>query len=68
MKLIPGTLHVYPLNDYGAVEVGEHRFFQLLPGKPEKRVEVSLFTHVWKQDAGSWKLARVLSYGHRLTH
>jgi hypothetical protein len=31
-------------------------------------VEVSLFTHVWKQDAGSWKLARVLSYGHRLTH
>lgn len=65
MKLIPGTLHVYPLNDYGAVEVGEHRFVELLPGK---LVEVSLFTPVWKQDAGSWKLARVLSYGHRLTH
>jgi hypothetical protein len=41
MKLIPGTLHVYPLNDYGAVEVCEHRLFQLLPGKPEKLVEVS---------------------------
>ena len=61
MKLIPGALHVYPLNDHGAVEVGEHRFFQLLPGKPEKPVEVSLFTHVWKQDAGSWKLARVIA-------
>ena len=51
LKLIPGMLHVKPLNDYGAVEVGEHRFFQLLPGKSEKLVEVSLFTHVWKQDA-----------------
>jgi hypothetical protein len=39
LKLIPGTLHVNPLNDYGAVEIGEHRFFQLLPGKPEKLVE-----------------------------
>jgi hypothetical protein len=29
-------LHVYPLSDYGAVEVGEHRFFQLLPGKRER--------------------------------
>jgi len=66
-ELTPGTLRVYPLNNYGAIEVGEHRFFQLLPGKPEKLVEVSLFTHVWKKEAGSWKLARVLSYGHRLT-
>jgi ketosteroid isomerase-like protein len=66
-EVIAGTLQVYPLNNYGAVEVGEHRFFQLLPGKPEKLVEVSLFTHVWKKEGGSWKLARVLSYGHRLT-
>lgn len=56
LKLIPGTLHVDPLSDYGVVEVGEHHFFQQLPGKPEKLVEVSLFTDVWKQDAGSWKL------------
>lgn len=66
-ELTAGSLRVYPLNNYGAVEVGEHRFFQLLPGKPEKLVEVSLFTHVWKKEAGSWKLARVLSYDHRLT-
>ena len=47
---VPGTLKVYPLNNYGAVEVGVHRFYQLLPGKPEKLVEVSLFTHVWKKE------------------
>jgi len=66
-ELVPGTMKVYPLANYGAVQVGEHRFYQLLPGKPEKLVEISLFTHVWKKDASGWKLARVLSYDHRLT-
>jgi hypothetical protein len=37
------------------VEVGVHRFYQLLPGKPEKLVE-SHFTHVWKKDESGWKL------------
>jgi hypothetical protein len=66
-ELVAGSMKVYPLNNYGAVQVGEHRFYQLLPGKPEKLVEVALFTQVWKKGAGSWKLARVLSYDHRLT-
>ncbi len=66
-ELVPGTLKVYPLNNFGAVETGEHRFYQLLPDKPEKLVEVALFTHVWKREPGGWKLARVVSYDHRLT-
>jgi ketosteroid isomerase-like protein len=66
-ELVPGSLKVYPLNNYGAIEIGEHRFYQLLPGKPEKLVEIALFTHVWKKEADGWKLARVLSYDHRLT-
>jgi hypothetical protein len=66
-ELVPGTLKVYPLNNYGAVETGVHRFYQLLPGKPEKLVEVSQFTHIWRKDESGWKLARILSYDHRLT-
>jgi ketosteroid isomerase-like protein len=66
-ELVPGTLKVYPLNNYGAVEIGVHRFYQLLPGKPEKLVEVSQFTHVWKKEESGWKISRVLSYDHRLT-
>jgi hypothetical protein len=66
-ELVPGTLKVYPLNNYGAVEIGVHRFYQLLPGKPEKLVEVSQFTHIWKKEESGWKLARVLSYDHKLT-
>jgi ketosteroid isomerase-like protein len=66
-ELIPQALKVYPVNNFGAIETGEHRFFQLLPGKPEKLVEVALFTHVWKKEPDGWKLAKVLSYDHRLT-
>lgn len=66
-ELVPASMKVYPLSDYGAIQVGEHRFYQLLPGKPEKLVEVALFTHVWKKDATGWKVSRVLSYDHKLT-
>ena len=66
-ELVAGSMKVYPLNNYGAIQVGEHRFYQLLPGKPEKLVEIALFTHVWKKDAGGWKVSRVLSYDHKLT-
>ena len=67
-ELVVESLKVYPVNNFGAIEIGEHRFFQRLPGKPEKLVEVSLFTHVWKKEADGWKLARALSYDHRLTN
>jgi ketosteroid isomerase-like protein len=66
-ELVPGSMQVYPLNNYGAIQVGRHRFYQLLPGEPEKLVEVSQFTNVWKKDATGWRLARVLSYDHKLT-
>lgn len=32
-SLVPGSLEVYPLNGYGAVEIGIHRFRH--PGHPE---------------------------------
>jgi hypothetical protein len=65
-ELVRDSLKVYPLANYGAIEMGEHRFYKLTPGKPEQLVEVALFTQVWKKDPSGWKLARVLSYDHRL--
>jgi len=66
-ELVEGTLEVYPLNNYGAVEVGVHRFYKKTEGQPEKLVEISKFTQVWKKEASGWKLARVVSYDHKLT-
>ena len=66
-ELVEGSLEVYPLNNYGAVEVGVHRFYKRTPGQPDKLVEIAKFTQVWKKEASGWKLARVLSYDHKLT-
>ena len=59
--LVPGSLEVYPLNDYGAIQMGRHRFARA--GEPGS--EEAKFVHVWKREGTTWKLARVLSFDHR---
>ena len=61
-----GTLETYALNDYGAVQLGTHRFYALRRGKPDLLTETSRFVDVWKLENGAWKLSRVISYGHEL--
>lgn len=61
-ELVPGTLEVYPLKGYGAIEVGEQRFCHEENGKPD--CGVTKFSMVWRQSGETWKLARVLSYAH----
>lgn len=65
-ELVPGTLQTYALNNYGAVQLGTHRFYALRRGKPDLLTETSRFVDVWKLEGGQWKLARVISYGHEL--
>lgn len=60
--LVRNSLAVYPLNNYGAVQMGVHRFYPLIKGKSN---EVAKFTHLWKKENGEWRLARVLSYDHK---
>ena len=61
-ELVPGTLEVYPLKGYGAIEVGAQRFCHEENGKPD--CGVTKFSMVWRQTGETWKLARVLSYAH----
>ncbi len=63
-ELIPNSLVVYPLNNYGAVQTGEHRFY-ILSEKGEQLAEVAKFIHLWKKENGVWRLARVISYEHK---
>lgn len=60
--LVEGTLKVYPIKDYGAIEVGEHTFCHVENGKDD--CGTFGFTHVWKRVDGGWQLTRVVSYGH----
>ena len=61
-KLVEGSLEVYPVKDYGAIEVGSHQFCHLQNGKDE--CGTFRFVHLWRKGAGAWKISRVVSYAH----
>ncbi len=61
-ELIAGTLEVYPVKDFGAMQIGQHRFCHTENGKPD--CGTFKFVHIWKKVNGEWKISRVVSYGH----
>jgi hypothetical protein len=60
--LVAGSLEVYPLADYGAVEIGVHRFTH--PGQPEIGVGEAKFITLWHYKDGAWKISRAISFDH----
>ncbi|RCH55656.1 DUF4440 domain-containing protein [Mucilaginibacter hurinus] len=58
------SAQVYPLDFYGAVEIGTHRFYKLTNGKKEL-ISSARFINIWKKDDDDWKIARVVSYDHK---
>ncbi|MBA3070379.1 MAG: nuclear transport factor 2 family protein [Hyphomonas sp.] len=60
-QLVPGTLEVWPIPGYGAVETGLHTFTNVGATAPHG---IARFLHVWHEDAGAWRIARIVSYDH----
>lgn len=59
-ELKEGSLEVYPIANYGAVELGAHRFRDTredggTPGRYSK------FILIWRNTQGAWKLTRMVS-------
>jgi ketosteroid isomerase-like protein len=61
--LVKESLEVYPIKDYGAMEIGQHRFCHKENGKDD--CGTFGFAMVWRKTGDSWKISRVLSYGHK---
>ena len=61
--LVPGTMEVYPIKDYGAIETGLHRFCHDENGKQD--CGTFKFLHIWNKKNGQWKVTRVASYDHK---
>ncbi len=61
--LVPGSVEVYPIKDYGAVQTGLHQFCRLEKGELIN-CGTFKFVHLWKNTPGGWKISRVVSYGH----
>ena len=60
-ELVPGTLEVYPMEGFGAVEIGVHRFTH--PGDPRSLGEAKFIT-IWQHKDDSWIVTRVISFDH----
>lgn len=59
-ELVKGSIEVYPIKDYGAIEMGLHIFHN----NQEKQTgppEVGRFTIFWRKTAEGWKIAKVIS-------
>ena len=61
--LVPGTLKIYYMKGYGAIEMGVHRFLHPKTEAVNGTGEGS-FVNLWQYKDGAWKLTRALSYDH----
>ncbi len=58
--LLPGSIEVYEVPGYGAVEMGFHGFRNNQEKDPGE-MHYSKFVHIWRWENGKWKLTRVIS-------
>jgi hypothetical protein len=58
-ELYPGSIEVYPIPGFGAVQMGYHRFINKKEGNSVSRF--SKFVHIWKNEDGQYRLSRVIS-------
>lgn len=61
-ELVKQSLEVYPIPGYGAMEIGVHTFCHQENGKQD--CGTFKFVHIWQKKNGTWKISRVVSYGH----
>jgi len=61
-ELVNGSLRVYAVPGYGALEIGEHRFCHTENGK--KECGTFKFIHIWQKKNTDWMISRVISYNH----
>jgi hypothetical protein len=57
--LVEGSIEVYPIHDYGAVEIGYHKFFN--NQEPDAISNPSKFIILWKKEMENWKITKVIS-------
>ena len=57
--LIKGSIEVYPIKNYGAVQIGYHKFYN--DQEPNAESTPSKFIVIWKQENKQWKITKVIS-------
>ncbi len=58
-ELVKGSIEVYPIKDYGAVEMGYHKFYN--NQEPDAPSHPSKFIIMWQHINNDWKITKVIS-------
>jgi hypothetical protein len=58
-ELVKGSVEVYPIKDYGAIEIGWHKFHN--NQEPNAPSNPGRFVITWQYKNGEWKISRVIS-------
>jgi hypothetical protein len=64
-ELVRESLQVDPVPGHGAIEVGEHLFYEREGDGPERLAGRARFAQLWVLTGEGWRLSRVFSYAHR---
>jgi hypothetical protein len=64
-ELVLASLNVHPVPGFGAIEDGEHLFFERRGDGPDHKAGTARFTQLWQLTPDGWQLSRVFSYGHK---
>lgn len=62
-ELVPGSLEVHSIHNYGAIEIGTHRFLHPY-AQDHGIVGEARFINIWRLKDGHWQITRAFSYGH----
>jgi hypothetical protein len=58
-QLVPGSVEIYPIANYGAVEIGFHTFHN--SEEPNAPSHPGRFVLIWHRTGDQWKISRVIS-------
>lgn len=58
-ELVEGSIEVHAIPDYGAVQMGLHKFHN--SEEPNAISKPSKFVTIWKRDDDDWQITRVIS-------
>lgn len=61
-ELVQGSMEVYPVKDFGAIQTGLHTFSHVEDGKMVRGT--FKFLHVWEKAVEGWKIKRLITYDH----
>lgn len=54
----PGSIEVYPIHGFGAIELGYHRFYN---HKEKTASPYSKYIIIWRRSNGRWQMTRIIS-------